>query len=72
MIQGSASQVNGQGQKIQAALAYLNPAIASSSVLFSEINRDTPRFTNFITKTLEPAHGPIHAQQRPQRPGYAP
>jgi phospholipid/cholesterol/gamma-HCH transport system substrate-binding protein len=51
VFQGSASQYAGQGQKIQAAYAYLNPAIASASVLFSEINRDTAKFTRFITKT---------------------
>jgi phospholipid/cholesterol/gamma-HCH transport system substrate-binding protein len=51
VIHGSASQYAGQGQKIQAALAYLNPAIASSSVLFREINRDTGKFTKFITKS---------------------
>ena len=51
VFQGSASQYAGQGQKMQAALQYLNPAIASASVLFSEINRDTSKFTRFITKT---------------------
>jgi phospholipid/cholesterol/gamma-HCH transport system substrate-binding protein len=41
----------GYGQKAQAAWRYLNPAVASASTLFSELNRDTGRFTNFITKT---------------------
>ncbi len=36
---------------MQAALAYLNPAIASSSALFRELNRNTGQFTNFIVKT---------------------
>jgi phospholipid/cholesterol/gamma-HCH transport system substrate-binding protein len=36
---------------IQRAWQYLNPAIASSSVLFREINRDTGKFTNFIVKS---------------------
>jgi phospholipid/cholesterol/gamma-HCH transport system substrate-binding protein len=51
VIQGSASQYAGQGKNIQAALAYLNPAIASTAAEFREINRDTGRFTNFIVKT---------------------
>ncbi len=51
VFQGSASQYAGQGQKMQAALAYLNPAVASTSVLFREINRDTAKFTRFITSS---------------------
>ncbi len=51
VIQGSASQYAGQGKVMQAAWQYLNPAIASSSVLFSELNRDTSKFTNFIVKS---------------------
>jgi phospholipid/cholesterol/gamma-HCH transport system substrate-binding protein len=60
VIQGSAIQYcgtlsfavcNGYGAKAQAAWKYLNPAVASASTLFSELNRDTGRFTNFITKT---------------------
>jgi phospholipid/cholesterol/gamma-HCH transport system substrate-binding protein len=51
VIQGSASQYAGQGQKIQQAWKYLNPAIASSSVLFRELNRDTAKFTGFIVKS---------------------
>jgi phospholipid/cholesterol/gamma-HCH transport system substrate-binding protein len=50
---GSLATTNcyGYGAKAQAAWKYLNPAVASASVLFSELNRDTARFTNFITKT---------------------
>jgi phospholipid/cholesterol/gamma-HCH transport system substrate-binding protein len=51
VFQGSASQVKGAGQKMQVAFQYLNPAIASSSALFRELNRNTGNFTNFITKT---------------------
>ncbi|HXD64250.1 MAG TPA: MlaD family protein [Solirubrobacteraceae bacterium] len=51
VFQGSASQVKGAGQKMQAAFQYLNPAVAASSALFSELNRNTGNFTNFITKT---------------------
>lgn len=49
LFQGSSASVNNQGAKIQTALQYLNPAIASSSVLFSELNRDTQKFKRFIT-----------------------
>ncbi|MGZ6617781.1 MAG: MlaD family protein, partial [Solirubrobacteraceae bacterium] len=41
VIQGSASQWAKHADEAQAAFQYLNPAIASSSVLFREINRDT-------------------------------
>ena len=51
VFQGSASQVKGAGSKMQAAFQYLNPAVAASSALFAEINRNTGNFTNFITKT---------------------
>jgi phospholipid/cholesterol/gamma-HCH transport system substrate-binding protein len=48
VFQGSASQYAGKGQMAQLAWEYLNPAIAASSVLFSELNRDTSKFTRFI------------------------
>lgn len=51
VIQGSASQYATQGKAMQRAWAYLNPAIASSSVLFREINRDTGKFTRFIVNS---------------------
>jgi phospholipid/cholesterol/gamma-HCH transport system substrate-binding protein len=51
VIQGSASQYAGKGKQAQAAWQYLNPAIASTSVLFREINRDTSKFTNFVVKS---------------------
>jgi phospholipid/cholesterol/gamma-HCH transport system substrate-binding protein len=51
VIQGSASEYVGRGKQIQRAIAYLNPAVASSSMLFRELNRDTGNFTNFIVKT---------------------
>ena len=51
VIQGSAAQYAKEGQKMQAAWQYLNPAIASSSVLFHEINRDTNKFTQFIVNS---------------------
>jgi phospholipid/cholesterol/gamma-HCH transport system substrate-binding protein len=51
VIQGSASQYAGEGQAAQAAWRYLNPAVASSSMLFREINRDTAHFTRFIVES---------------------
>jgi phospholipid/cholesterol/gamma-HCH transport system substrate-binding protein len=51
VFQGSASQYKGEGKTAQAAFAYLNPAIAASSMLFRELNRNTGQFTNFIVKT---------------------
>jgi phospholipid/cholesterol/gamma-HCH transport system substrate-binding protein len=51
VFQGSASQYGGRGNQAQAGWQYLNPAIASASVLFRELNRDTGRFKNFIVKS---------------------
>ena len=51
LIQGTASQYKGEGAKAQAAWRYLNPAIASTSVLFEQLNRNTGSFTNFLVKT---------------------
>jgi phospholipid/cholesterol/gamma-HCH transport system substrate-binding protein len=51
VIQGSATEYTGRGDQAQAAWAYLNPAIASTSVLFRELNRDTGKFTDFMVKT---------------------
>lgn len=50
-IQGFGTAYTGRGNLAQAAWQYLNPALASTSVLFREINRDTKRFTDFIVKT---------------------
>ena len=49
VFQGSASQYAGRGQQAQLAWEYLNPAIATSSILFAELNRDTAKFTRFVT-----------------------
>ena len=51
VIQGSASQYAGRGREARVGWAYLNPAIASSSMLFREINRDTSKFTGFIVSS---------------------
>jgi phospholipid/cholesterol/gamma-HCH transport system substrate-binding protein len=49
VFQGSASQYAGRGAQTQLAWQYLNPSIATASVLFHELNRDTAKFTTFIT-----------------------
>jgi phospholipid/cholesterol/gamma-HCH transport system substrate-binding protein len=51
VLQGSALQYQGQGERSQAGWEYLNPALASSSVLFRELNRDTKQFTKFLVGT---------------------
>ncbi|MBV9425743.1 MAG: MCE family protein [Solirubrobacterales bacterium] len=53
VIQGSASQYADRGRQAQAGWAYLNPAIVASRALFSEINRDTGNFTNFIVNSSD-------------------
>ncbi len=51
VFQGSASQYAGRGQQAQLAWEYLNPAIATSSELFAELNRDTSKFTRFVVNS---------------------
>lgn len=49
VFEGSASQYSGRASQAQLAWEYLNPAIATASVLFRELNRNTNQFTRFIT-----------------------
>jgi phospholipid/cholesterol/gamma-HCH transport system substrate-binding protein len=52
LIQGAGSQFAGKGAEAQAAWAYLNPAVASSSTLFQELNRHNGGdFTNFVVQS---------------------
>jgi phospholipid/cholesterol/gamma-HCH transport system substrate-binding protein len=51
VFQGSASQYAGRGKQTQLAWQYLNPAIATSSLLFHELNRDTSKFTHFVVNS---------------------
>jgi phospholipid/cholesterol/gamma-HCH transport system substrate-binding protein len=52
VFQGSASQYQGSGKLAQAAFQYLNPAVAASSMLFRELNRNNGSdFTHFVVKT---------------------
>jgi phospholipid/cholesterol/gamma-HCH transport system substrate-binding protein len=48
---GSASQYKNAGKVAQKAWVYLNPAIASSATLFSELNRNPDQFTNFLVQS---------------------
>jgi len=49
VFRGSANQYTGKGAPANAGLAYLNPSIASSAALFSELNHDTSSFKRFIS-----------------------
>ncbi len=51
VIQGSALEYQNQGKLANTGWQYLNPAIASSSALFAELNRNTSSFTSFIVQT---------------------
>jgi phospholipid/cholesterol/gamma-HCH transport system substrate-binding protein len=51
VFQGSAASYQGRGRQAQLAWEYLNPAIASSSLLFHELNRDTSKFTRFVVNS---------------------
>jgi phospholipid/cholesterol/gamma-HCH transport system substrate-binding protein len=51
VIQGSALEYQGEGKLANTAWQYLNPAIASSSMLFAELNKNTTQFTKFIVQT---------------------
>ena len=52
LIQGTASQYANKGAAAQAAWQYLNPAVAASSTLFSELNRHNGGdFTSFVVKS---------------------
>jgi phospholipid/cholesterol/gamma-HCH transport system substrate-binding protein len=51
VFQGSASQYLGRGRQAGLGWEYLNPAIATSSLLFQELNRNTPQFTRFIVNS---------------------
>jgi phospholipid/cholesterol/gamma-HCH transport system substrate-binding protein len=51
VFQGSASEYAGRGQQAQLAWEYLNPAVATSSLLFHELNRDTSKFRRFVVSS---------------------
>src|SRR3954447_4361051 len=47
-FKGSAEEFSGVTQQANTGLHYLNPALATSSRLFNELNRDTPVLEHFI------------------------
>lgn len=51
LIQGSALAYQNEGKAASTAWQYLNPAVASSSMLFAELNKNTTQFTKFIVQT---------------------
>ncbi|HEY2159677.1 MAG TPA: MlaD family protein [Solirubrobacteraceae bacterium] len=51
VFQGSAAEYQGEGQAANTAWQYLNPAVASSSMLFAELNKNTSEFTRFIVQS---------------------
>jgi phospholipid/cholesterol/gamma-HCH transport system substrate-binding protein len=53
LIQGYANAYAGQGAQANAGWAYLNPALASSSRLFAELNSDTPTLKRFLTASSQ-------------------
>jgi phospholipid/cholesterol/gamma-HCH transport system substrate-binding protein len=48
VLKGSADQYKGVTQQANEGLHYLNPALATSSRLFNELNRDTPVLQHFL------------------------
>jgi phospholipid/cholesterol/gamma-HCH transport system substrate-binding protein len=51
LIQGAAAMYRGEGAEARQAFRYLNPAVASASSLFAEINHDSASFTAFLDKS---------------------
>jgi phospholipid/cholesterol/gamma-HCH transport system substrate-binding protein len=51
VIRGFATQYGGRGEEANKGFLYLNPALASSSRLFEELNRDTPLLKRFIVSS---------------------
>jgi phospholipid/cholesterol/gamma-HCH transport system substrate-binding protein len=47
-FKGQARQFRGRGEQANAGFRYLNPALATSSRLFSELTRDTPVLERFL------------------------
>jgi phospholipid/cholesterol/gamma-HCH transport system substrate-binding protein len=47
-IRGSARQIRARGAQAKAGIAYLNPALSTSSRLLAELTRDTPALERFL------------------------
>jgi len=50
VIQGFAAQSDDASEAMRRGWVYLNPALAASSRLFQEVNRDTPALQNFLVE----------------------
>jgi phospholipid/cholesterol/gamma-HCH transport system substrate-binding protein len=50
VIQGFAAQSDGASEAMRRGWVYLNPALAASSRLFQEVNRDTPALNDFLVE----------------------
>jgi len=48
VVQGFGTSNEGKGEEINKGFLYLNPSLAASSRLFSELNRDTPLLKRFV------------------------
>jgi phospholipid/cholesterol/gamma-HCH transport system substrate-binding protein len=53
IVQGFGTQIKGKSREAARGYLYLNPSLASSSRLFSELNRDTPALQSFITENAQ-------------------
>jgi len=51
VVQGFGTQYRGEGDRANKGWLYLNPSLAASSRLFSELNRDTPMLERFIVSS---------------------
>ena len=51
VIRGFGDQYNNEGPAANAGWLYLNPSLAASSRLFSELNRDTPNLERFVVSS---------------------
>ncbi|TML09058.1 MAG: MCE family protein [Actinobacteria bacterium] len=51
VIQGTATQYEGQGPNVQKAAKYFSPALSTSSRLVRELNRDSQTFQDFIVNS---------------------
>ena len=53
VFEGSRKEFAGKGEQMNAGLLYLNPSLAASSRLFSELNYDTPLLERFIVASSQ-------------------
>jgi phospholipid/cholesterol/gamma-HCH transport system substrate-binding protein len=53
VIKGSAAQYAGRAAEARSAFEYLNPAVDATSMLFAEINHNTPAFTRLLVRSSQ-------------------